>query len=746
MEPVRVYGDPFVATVEGLALRAFVRALPGCGLAAGLSLGALRPAPPGAAVRTVRLTDGARAFAVATDLPAAELEALAALCRTPVPATAPVVVFAPPGEREDALAVAGLEWPRAAAVLDGSGATAELVGCVREVLRRAGTEDPPVGCDAAALRAWLGLPPPVPGGPVLHVGSDDPAAGSDVAVRVFAARFLAAGRRLRVVLPARAAAFALRLRALALAVAPRGADVDRGLEFATGPLRPLHASDCDAVLQPMRALRHPELLVRLLASGRPVAATRWAATAALLGGPGVAAPIGGSRPQGTRDVCEPDPNSAAAALRSLLADPAAARLAGRRARAHVVQELQADRPAAPQDPPAAPRDPPRIVLEAPFFETSSAAELSIETALALHRRGNCELLLVPALPLRHGLPWFRRRAPELEPLLHRPPAGADLWLAGGWPPRAARPPCRTFALRVDWEYGALPAELCPLVTEEADLVVVHSRHVMQTIVAAGRPADRLLLVPHGVDAEVFRPDAPPLSEVAAFRGAGPVLLFVGGLVFRKGFDLFLRAALEVSAAGTPLSLVVKDVGSDQHYAGFHLGALLERVRTTRGAPPVLHLLRDLTRAEMAGLYRACDLLCHPYRGEGFGMPVLEAMACGLPVAVTAGGATADFAQGPGVVELPALRRAVDLPGAHRGQPWLLEPRADAAAALLASALGRRAELRAAAVAAAPGVAARHTWDAAAAALERACAAAAGAAREGQPAQTAPRAPEPSPRR
>ena len=49
---------------------------------------------------------------------------------------------------------------------------------------------------------------------------------------------------------------------------------------------------------------------------------------------------------------------------------------------------------------------------------------------------------------------------------------------------------------------------------------------------------------------------------------------------------------------------------------------------------VEYIDRILSETEMAGLYAACDCLVHPFRGEGFALPIVEAMACGLPVIVT----------------------------------------------------------------------------------------------------------------
>jgi hypothetical protein len=92
---------------------------------------------------------------------------------------------------------------------------------------------------------------------------------------------------------------------------------------------------------------------------------------------------------------------------------------------------------------------------------------------------------------------------------------------------------------------------------------------------------------------------------------------------------------------------------------------------------LVHLDADLSDEEMAALYRACDVLVHPYRGEGFAMPVLEAMASGLPVIHTAGGPTDEFCPPQAGWRIRARREA--LPGGRvdrfetAGEPWMLEP-------------------------------------------------------------------------
>ncbi len=739
MNPVRVHGDPFGEAPSSMLLRSFLRLAIGNGCRCALSLSGVRPRPARPGEREVRLTDGARDLAVPTRLPATEVDFLLRCADQAVAATAPVVVFAEPGQRTDSARLAALEWPLAATVVtarDGVQAD-DLLERLRAELRWAGLENPPHALTERELLPWSSLPPREPNGPFVHVGNGDFADGTDLVIAAWLAHGAATGRRLRIVAPALDEPAAIALQTAAR-TAPAGA-----LELVRSGFEPAHARDAAAIVLPWRRCGATRTLVQALASGRPVVSSLAPGCADVLGRVGTALPVGGRlvpAEAGEPAHFAPHPRALAAALQRIAGEPAAVDAIGSRARRHVVENLTADRPAAPPRParPVLRRARQSIVLEAPFFETSSSAELSIETARALLRRGDVDVFCVPTVPFHADLAALRLRAPELEATFVPPPAEVDLWLSSGWPVRATRPGCRLHALRVDWEYGALPLELTPHVTQTADMVVVHSEHVFRVLQAAGRPQSGLCLVPHGVDAALHAA-APPDPAILAWKGHRPAVLFCGGLIWRKGFDVFLHAALAAKRSGADFCIVVKTVGHAHHYGRCHLGELAARFRATPGTPPLLLVEQDLTRAQMASLYTACDLLLHPYRGEGFGLPVLEARACGLPVIATAGGATDHLMAGPGATRIPSARRELELPGAHVSQPWILEPSPEAAGELLATALRDLPTQRTAAVAFADKVRSAFPWDAAAESLVKL--ATAGMARRQVVLPSAPR-PEP----
>ncbi len=251
------------------------------------------------------------------------------------------------------------------------------------------------------------------------------------------------------------------------------------------------------------------------------------------------------------------------------------------------------------------------------------------------------------------------------------PHAADVEVRHQWPPDLRPPAAGRLAVTLPWEFGAVPLAWLEQIRAHVDELWAPSEHVRRMYLTGGLDPERVVTIPNGVDLERFHP-----ARDGSERPAGVRFLFVGGLIWRKGVDVLLAAWREAFADRDDVTLVVKDFGSDSVYRGADRSAFREHAAS--GRLPRLELLEDeLTADELAALYRSCDVLVHPYRGEGFAMPVLEAMACGLPVIVTAGGPTDEFCPPEAGWRIRARRAAfasdrVDtLPTA--GRPWVLEP-------------------------------------------------------------------------
>jgi glycosyltransferase involved in cell wall biosynthesis len=144
----------------------------------------------------------------------------------------------------------------------------------------------------------------------------------------------------------------------------------------------------------------------------------------------------------------------------------------------------------------------------------------------------------------------------------------------------------------------------PRAARKAQQVIAVSERTKRDLVDLyGIPPEKITVTPHGVD-PAFGP-----GEVAG----GGYLLYVGAVQARKDPLAAARAAREIG-----LPLVV---------AGPERDPSLARQLSELGA----ELRGYVEKAELANLYRGAAALVLPSRYEGFGLPVLEAMACGTPV-------------------------------------------------------------------------------------------------------------------
>jgi phosphatidylinositol alpha-1,6-mannosyltransferase len=206
--------------------------------------------------------------------------------------------------------------------------------------------------------------------------------------------------------------------------------------------------------------------------------------------------------------------------------------------------------------------------------------------------------------------------------------------------------------------------LMRFVFRRADAVLANSDFTRDTLAGLlGVDPGRIAVVYPTVDENRFRPGLSG-DDLRAGIGVAPgqrLILSIGRLQRRKGFDSVIRALPLLHRQGIDAHYVVIGVGDDGEY--------LQRLAAELGVSERVHLLGHVGYEDLPRWYAACDLFAMPNRDidgdtEGFGLVFLEAASAGKPaVAGTAGGtgsAVVDGVTGLRVdgEQLPAITRAL----------------------------------------------------------------------------------------
>jgi len=262
-----------------------------------------------------------------------------------------------------------------------------------------------------------------------------------------------------------------------------------------------------------------------------------------------------------------------------------------------------------------------------------------------------------------------------------------LWHDDGWSnlpenPRIWRAVFETAAIPSSWLARA----------REVDEIWVPSLFNAAAVTAGGIPAAKVRVLPQAIDDTGLKTRSRPYSGGGTFR-----FLSVFTWQYRKGWDVLLESyCLEFTAADDVELIIRADPFAPE---GCDIPASIAAVQARFANPPHIRLLRKtLSAAALRRLYADAHAFVLPTRGEAWGRPFMEAMACGLLTIGTGWGGQLDFMDAGNsllvdfeLAEVPEAA-AREWPE-FRGQQWA-EPSVDALRRCLRRAVDNGADLTA----------------------------------------------------
>ncbi len=294
-------------------------------------------------------------------------------------------------------------------------------------------------------------------------------------------------------------------------------------------------------------------------------------------------------------------------------------------------------PALPAVPAAAVTTEALWRVEGPIQGSYSLAFVNRGVARGLAREG----LPVAAIHMDAGMPLpvdagFVECEPDLAAMLERgAPTVAAVALRDCYPPRTDGMMAKTRAIHAyGWEESAFPERYVRWFNMRLDLVTVLSNEVARALRDSGVRLP-MAVVGAGVD----HLPASTVLPAGVDLGSGFKFLHISSCFPRKSADVLLRAYGRAFRSSDDVTLVIKTFPNPHNTVEDDLAALRQ---ADPQFPKVITIVEDWSDADLSALYPACDAFVAPSRGEGFGLPLAEAMLHDLPVITSAAGGQADF--------------------------------------------------------------------------------------------------------
>lgn len=177
-----------------------------------------------------------------------------------------------------------------------------------------------------------------------------------------------------------------------------------------------------------------------------------------------------------------------------------------------------------------------------------------------------------------------------------------------------------------------------------DEIWVPSHFNLESFTRAGVPPGKIRIVPLGVEAELFDPEKTQPMQIPGTKGFNFLSIFQW--TKRKGWDILLKAYLKAFTQEDDVALVIRSYYHEGKEVEGRIREYIQRLGYNIDKIPRISVVsQPVSSDHMPSLYNACQAFVLPTRGEGWGLPYMEAMAMGMPVIGTRFSAHLEFMNG-----------------------------------------------------------------------------------------------------
>lgn len=295
-----------------------------------------------------------------------------------------------------------------------------------------------------------------------------------------------------------------------------------------------------------------------------------------------------------------------------------------------------------------------------FYDNHSLSIVNRNIVMGLHKKGiKVKILALDSYNPLHKL--NKEQIKILKDLESTEIDVADIQVRHSYPPVWKWPTSKnTKVIFIQpWEYPKAPFEWQYKFEQFADALIVPSNQCASVFSSGGLNPDNLFVVPNGFDDSIYNREKPTV-DVSKF-GIDKTkfnFVYVGNAQWRKGLDILLNAWSSIFSKADNARLIVKD--NPAVYGDTNIINEIVKMQYKSGCAEVIYIDQALSDEEMASIYKNSKVIVHPYRAEGFGMHVQEAVACGCLPIIPSNGPTDDFIATEGSLKIQTSKKVINI--------------------------------------------------------------------------------------